>query len=57
MKPIEQHSVVIKHKIINEQPFLELTILDGDNIVDTNTLRPTENMTMMKLIYIWMYHE
>lgn len=61
LKPREGHSVFVQHKIINGQPFLEVTIYNKDNphgsghAVDQTTFRPTENETMWKIINRWMY--
>jgi hypothetical protein len=61
MIPKKEHSVYIKHKLINEKPFIELTLfnkeneLDSGKAVDQSTFSPTENETLWKVIMGWMY--
>jgi hypothetical protein len=61
LKPIEGHSCYIEHKIINGQPFLELTVFNKENshgsghAVDQCTFRPTENETLFRIVRDWMY--
>jgi hypothetical protein len=55
MTPSKDHKVLIVHKIINEQPFLEFTIFDGTIAVDQTTLRPTQDQQIIAIISNWMY--
>jgi hypothetical protein len=63
MTPIQDHSIYIKHKIINGQPFLEVTVFNGANTplfaraVDQTTFSPAEKDTMQKVIERWMYEK
>lgn len=58
MTPLKERYIVIKHKVINGEPFLDFTVFEeGKRLkkLDTTTLRPTENMTIPKLIEGVMY--
>jgi len=56
MKPNKTHTCFIEHKIINDKPFLELTLSDENGDVDRSTFRPTENQTLWKVILEWLYN-
>ncbi len=58
--PIRERSVVIKHKIINEQPHIE--IIGHDTRVgfvprqqDKLTMRPTQDQEIHNAIIAWLY--
>lgn len=61
MKVNLEHSVYLKPKLINEQPFIEVTIFSGAHplgsgrAVDQTTVRLTENETLFKIIKNWLY--
>jgi hypothetical protein len=57
--PIQHRHLHIKHKIINEQPHIEVQAFDErySPIVprDTMTLLPTQNELLHKTIEAWLY--
>ena len=61
LKPILKNSISVRHKLINEQPFLELTILANNGgttnsrKIDETTFAPHEFDRMIKTIKLWMY--
>lgn len=64
MTPKEGHAVLINHKIINGQPFLELTLFDKEHTfppivkaLDHTTVTPSELETAHNLINQWLYND
>lgn len=57
----ENHSVHLKPKLINGQPFIEVTIFNKENslgsgrAVDQTAFSVIENQTMFKVIMNWMF--
>lgn len=58
--PIRERSVVIKHKIINEQPHIEIIGHDTrvgfiPRLQDSVTLSATQDQELQHIIRSWMY--
>jgi hypothetical protein len=52
---IENRTLEIHQKKINNMPFIEVTFIEEDGIIfEDKTYRPTENMTITKDIYNWL---
>jgi hypothetical protein len=53
----QTHWYEVRHKIINDKPFLELTIYEGSQAMDKNTWAKNEWDVMNVIIYQWMYND
>jgi len=51
----KDHAVLLEHKIINQQPFLELTLLIEKQPQDRATFSLAEWNTAHQIIKEWMY--
>ena len=53
--PQKDHAALLEHKIINEQPFIELTLLKDKQPQDKGTFSSAEWQMVHTLIKEWMY--
>lgn len=57
------HHILIEHKSINNQPFLEVTIYDknnnvlSDKAVDRTQIPAGKNLMLDKIIHEWMFEQ
>lgn len=51
----QNHWYKVRHKIIIDKPFLELTIYEGEQVCDRNIWAKNEWEYMNKIIFEWMY--
>jgi hypothetical protein len=57
-RPKDEASVTVKHKLINNMPFLEVTLMLKEQTQDRGVFAiPAERNLMNKVINNWMYYD